>query len=209
MKIMDSIFYKEIIFRRKKNQCHNGFYYTHDIGKFRAQHSFFRELGDLYHDYSMNVDEFREWFEDNACTEWNKQTPDGEYFGGHWETENDRGMTGREVKYASDQTKKDNINALVRLPFSYKLIRKTILIGCGNRRESVAYSSFLCEVIKEYVGINEKERQMRINKIKNRFIKYMNEIYNEVTIRPTNGGTNRGYIKARKEFEMLQGKYFN
>ena len=70
-----------------------------------------------------------------CCTDLSKIDRYGESFGGFW-------LTNKENAYELSQ--QDNFQGLYELPFPHDLIFKTIDIGCGNRKESVKYSNFLC-----------------------------------------------------------------
>ena len=78
-------------------------------------------------------------------TDWNKQQPNGEYFGGFW---NDKSCSN-----ASVLTRQHNFDELIKLPYSRKLICETIDIGCCNRIESVRFTNYVCEWIKRKKNI--------------------------------------------------------
>jgi hypothetical protein len=104
----------------------------------------YNQLSELYDDNSMTDIEFKEWFTKSACTDWYKQQPDGTCFGGFW----DYPKESEEYNDAFLLTGQHNVDELLKLPFSRKLLCETIRIGCGNRHESVRYSNFICEWVK-------------------------------------------------------------
>lgn len=85
-------------------------------------------------------EEFFAHLEEICCTDWAKMDRHGESFGGEfWKTHHEN---------AWSLTQQDNFQGLFELPFSHELIFKTIDIGCGNRRESVRYTNFVCHWVE-------------------------------------------------------------
>lgn len=89
---------------------------------------------------SKRIWTFEEWktaMEKACCSEWYKQDKHGEcyytYPEGSFEKEN-------AWQFSFDES----CQAMWDLPYSKELLLETIKIGCGNRMESVRYSSFLC-----------------------------------------------------------------
>lgn len=72
-----------------------------------------------------SFEEFWQWFDQNAYSEWNKMNRLGEYVG-----------------YIDGQ-RFDNARGLYELPYPLEFVKKTIEIGCNSGYESVAYSNFL------------------------------------------------------------------
>jgi hypothetical protein len=115
-------------------------YKMYKIEKNLMDRLLFKSLSALYDDDTMTDEEFGIWFFSNICSEWGKQQPNGEFFGGFYDDET--------CENAWDLTRQQNLDELIKLPYSRKLICKTIKIGCNNRMESVRYTNFMCEWIK-------------------------------------------------------------
>ena len=75
--------------------------------------------------------EFYKEFERLVCTELYKMNELGEISDMDWNT-----------------TGNSNCRKLYELPYPKKLLLKTILIGCQDRKECIRYSNFICEFIK-------------------------------------------------------------
>ena len=120
-------------------------YKLYNLDKNLMNRQTFNNLSKLDNDQTMTDKEFKEWFDENACTDWNKQQPNGEYFGGFW---NDKSCSN-----ASVLTRQHNFDELIKLPYSRKLICETIDIGCCNRIESVRFTNYVCEWIKRKKNI--------------------------------------------------------
>lgn len=131
--------YNDNIVEMEKTEIVNGYHLfnVREVNIFLRNR--YNELLELYNDTSMTDEEFKIWFKRNACTEWCKMQPNGEYFGGYYDTDREN---------AFDLTHKKNLDSLLKLPYSRKLMCETIDIGCGNLNESVRYTNFLCEWIK-------------------------------------------------------------
>jgi hypothetical protein len=112
------------------NDCNNNIF---DFDDFLEIYSIWKE--NKQYTYSK----FDELCRDIMCTDWHKIDRHSNFFGGFWRSED-----SDERDNAIELTKKDNIKGLYELPYPKDFIFETIKIGCGNRRESVKYSNFLC-----------------------------------------------------------------
>jgi len=86
-------------------------------------------------------EEFMDIYDETACTDWAKQDEHGESYGGYWKYPKE----SPEYQDAWHLTRNANGEALWNLPYPKEVVLKTIELGCGNRRECVRYSNFLCE----------------------------------------------------------------
>lgn len=89
-------------------------------------------------------EEFTDLYDSTACTDWAKMNDHGESFGGYWKYPDG----SPEKLDAWNLTRTANGIALWNLPYPKEFVLMTIKLGCGNRRESVRYSNFLCEWLK-------------------------------------------------------------
>jgi hypothetical protein len=99
----------------------------------------------------------------DLCTDWCKMTPDGESFGGYYESQDPY-----ERENAYTLTEASNRAALAQLPYPYKLIEWTIDYGCSIRSECVAFSRTVCEwfdamIQKTNILTPEEYNQYKIN----------------------------------------------
>lgn len=111
------------------------------------EYNYFKELCRLLDDKSMSKEEFVEWAEGNACSDWSKQDEHGECYGGYWKYPED----SEEYENAYDLSREKNLKLLSELTvslcyednLSYKFLQWTVDYGCSNRLESVRYSANL------------------------------------------------------------------
>ncbi len=90
---------------------------------------------------NMSDEAFGKWLDDNLCTDWNKQSTTGKYYGGpYWKA--DEGT--EEYENAYRLTGLMNRRALMALPFHRSLIKESIRLGCNSRMESVKYTNSFC-----------------------------------------------------------------
>lgn len=82
---------------------------------------------------------FREWLEEQCCSDWAKQDRHGDCYGGFWEYPD--GSYEKENAYML--SREDNINGMLELPFPRSILKWSVIQGCGNRMESVRYSNFI------------------------------------------------------------------
>jgi len=92
----------------------------------------------------MSIEDFKEKFDDIACSDWSKMDEHGECYGGYYNYS--KGSYERENAYTLSG--KRNLEKLCELPYPKAAIIETIFIGCRNRMESVRYSNFMCEWAK-------------------------------------------------------------
>jgi len=103
-------------------------YVLMDFDEFMEMSSYFDKQDD------MSKETFREWFDENTCSDWRKMDRNGKCCY----------PTNKEW----DKYWNDNFEGLWELPYHKKVIQHTIEAGCSNRMESVRYSNFSCEWIK-------------------------------------------------------------
>jgi hypothetical protein len=100
---------------------------------------------------NITYEEFSEMFDETACSDWGKMDEYGNSYSGFWKYPEE----SEERQNAYSLSLDYNCKALYNLPYPKKFILHTIKIGCGNRRESVSYSNFLCEAMhQQIIGIN-------------------------------------------------------
>lgn len=124
----------------------------------------FKKLFEDNSSRDLSFEEFYKQFCEIACTEWAKMNANGdEWYGGFWKSENPE-----ENKNAWNLTHKQNAQSLFDLPYSRTFLLETINFGCGNLRESVRYSNFLCVWVERKINLmnssNTKTTTEVINK---------------------------------------------
>lgn len=101
----------------------------------------FEEWLELWnHPEQPTKEEFLEWYDNNACSDWSKQDRHGECFAGFWKYPEG----SYEKMNAWELSRADNGEGLWELPYPKKFIQRTVKVGCGNRMESVRFSNFMC-----------------------------------------------------------------
>lgn len=125
-----------------KEETVNGYklYDIIDVGEFMDYEMFMKLRKHMKAVKTVTKEDFYEWYSEFACSDWAKMDRDGEPFGSSFWKDG--------VDKAYDLTRDDNFEGLWELPYPKELIKETIFIGCGNRRECVRYSNFICEFIK-------------------------------------------------------------
>ncbi len=104
--------------------------------------------------------EFWQAFDETCCSDWSKQTPDGESFKGFYSSVN---LAVKDNAYYL--TRFTNAMRMWHLPFPKSLLLFTIRLGCPIRMESVRFSNFVCvlyyrkkEARKKVMEIEEWEK---------------------------------------------------
>lgn len=115
----------------------NGYEPYPTINENWCEYDDYEDISELL-DGKMTKDEFIEWFEDDAGSDWNKMDEHGESYKGYYES-----AIEEEYDNAFDLTREKNLKCLCELPYSYNFIQWTIERGCSSRMESVRYSSNL------------------------------------------------------------------
>ena len=136
--------YNNYIIKISSNEEING-YKLYDIdNNLMAENTFiyFKKIWD--ENKLLDKNQFRDKFEEIACTEWSKMNEHGESFMGYWKYPKNT----YEYKNAYHLTFDDNFNKLYNLPYPKEFLLETVKIGCNNRLESVRYSNFLGEWFK-------------------------------------------------------------
>lgn len=133
-------FEKDVLFRKGTPLTPLPYSAPCDFTKDSIKLFFFQEIYHFTWSYSyeeedLRDEEFIEWFEEEACTDWSKQDVQGEPYGSaSWRAEEDD---------AYETTRKENMEALMALPFPRQFLIWTARYGCHNRFECVAYSASL------------------------------------------------------------------
>jgi hypothetical protein len=105
----------------------------------------FDEFKVIFDNYkAISYEDFYARFNSDACSDWSKQEPDGECYGGFWKYPEG----SEERKNAWQLTRELNCKELYKLPYPPEAIFLTIKLGCNNRRESVVYTNTMCEWVK-------------------------------------------------------------
>jgi hypothetical protein len=92
----------------------------------------------------LSPERLKNWLDDACCSDWSKMDVHGEYYGGFWAYP--EGSVERENAW--DLTRETNLNALCTLPYPSRAIMYFVRQGCNNRKESVAYVVFCCELLR-------------------------------------------------------------
>ena len=92
-------------------------------------------------------EEFYKIYSETACAIWYKIDRHGETFGGFWKYPEG----SKERENAFELSREDNGKGLYELPYPKEVILETIIMGCGNSRECVRYSNFICEWVKRKI----------------------------------------------------------
>lgn len=116
----------------------------------------YQELIDIWL-VDQNIEGFEHFYhrcKREMCTDWCKQDEFGDDFGGFWESP----KCSDEYKNAFDWTQKKNIMKLYQLPYPTEILFRSIILGCRNRIESVAFSNFYGYYLeKKYAEMNPGE----------------------------------------------------
>ena len=85
-----------------------------------------------------------EYLDEHCCSDWSKQDENGECYGGHWaEPEG-----SERYENAYEWSRRDNLEALSKLPYPSRAIIWTVEWGCSIRQECVAFTVLCCEWFK-------------------------------------------------------------
>lgn len=89
----------------------------------------------------ISREKVKENLDTNLCSDWSKMDRKGVPYGGFWEYP--EGTPERENAFVLSH--QDNVEALLEMPFPYRLIYYVSAIhGCNNRMESPRYTFFFC-----------------------------------------------------------------
>ncbi|AYV85443.1 MAG: hypothetical protein Satyrvirus17_3 [Satyrvirus sp.] len=122
----------------------------YNIGKYKLFYICYDDFLDMEYYWKKEdipYEEFKNRFEDTACTEWNKMDKYGECFGSYWKYPEG----SYEWENAFDLCEEENCRALYELPYPKQFLLYTVRYGCRNRLECVEYSNFLGEYMKRLV----------------------------------------------------------
>jgi hypothetical protein len=145
-----SVFYDESYKSLHKSIKVNGYEIesNYEIG---CSYVLYKDLIDDWNDKTeMSYDEFKEKYDDVACSDWAKMDRHGKCFVGFY----DYPEGSYERENAFTLTREDNCKALYELPYPRHLIFITINIGCNLRLECVKFTNFLCEWMKRRIKQN-------------------------------------------------------
>jgi hypothetical protein len=138
-------------------------------------YSYFKELLDLMltldtigsGDVEIDYEGWRSEMSNKCCSDWNKQDEHGNCYGGYW-------SAPEASEYKRDAWSlcfERSCKFMWNLPFSHAILLKTIDMGCGNRKESVRYSNFICVWIQRKIeAMNEAKKNLH-NLIRDTFMK--------------------------------------
>ena len=121
---ISSPYYKVPVRFKEDSEIINDFKVPSYANKFKVPYDVYLEWKEIWDDKTeMTLEEFKSNFAE-----------------GSYEKEN-----------AWDLTENENITELCKLPYPKKFVLHTVKIGCNNLKESIAYSSFLCEWMRRKV----------------------------------------------------------